>query len=170
MVDGSRMSCVFSAVLLGGLTLPWVLLSLRPRVLEALDPLSRTLWLVLPVIPALVLASDWVRDTHTIFLSKVNFMLLPIGILLIVRAFQALPSSRWSLIAMSAWVLLFGAAIGAAIHTRSWALTPFEVVSETIRRSRFSGPPSSAFVGCPRLRGALPADAAQNRSSRGRHR
>ena len=123
-----------SAVFLGGLTLPWVLLSLRPRILEALDPLSRALWFVLPVIPALVLASDWVRDTHTIFLSKTNFMLLPIGILLIVRAFQALPSNRWSLIAMSAWLLLFGAAVGAAIHTRSWALTPFEVVSETIRR------------------------------------
>ena len=125
----------FVAVLLGVITLPCVLVSLRSGSIRTLDPIARVLWLMLPVLPVMVLASDWVRDTHTILLSKTNFMFLPVGILLIVRSAYAFSSRRWSLVTVLAWSAFFLSATGSALYTRSWALTPVEVVAETIRRA-----------------------------------
>ena len=124
-----------AAVLLGVITLPCILISLRSGPMRNLDPISRVLWLMLPVLPAMILASDWVRDTHTILLSKTNFMFLPVGILLIVRSAYAFSSRRGSLAMVLAWSAIFFSATVSAFYTRSWALTPAEVVAETIRRA-----------------------------------
>ena len=124
-----------AAVLLGVITLPCILISLRSGLLRTLDPISRVLWLMLPILPVMILASDWVRDTHTILLSKTNFMFLPVGILLVVRSAHVFSSRRASLGMVLAWSAVFFSATISAVYTRSWALTPVEVVAETIRRA-----------------------------------
>lgn len=124
-----------AASALGVCTLPLALRSLSRSSLRSLAPAARVLWIAAPLLPLSILASDWLRDTHTLFISKTTFAFLPLLILLVLRGWQALPKRALATAGLSLWVLLCATATVAAIQTRGRSLTSFEVVAEYLRRT-----------------------------------
>lgn len=116
-------------------TLPLALRSLSPASLRTLAPAARVLWTAAPLLPLSILASDWLRQTHTLFISKTTFALLPLLILLALRSWQEMPRRWLATVGLSLWVLLCASATLAAIQTSRRALTSFEVVAEYLRRT-----------------------------------
>ena len=125
------------AVLIGlGLcTLPLAIRSFSPGRLRSLEPAARVLWLVSPLLPVAILASDWLRDSHTLFISKTTFSFLPLLVCLVVRAWQEVPLRRAASAALALCLLLSATSTLGAIRTRGRFYDYFEIVAEYLRRS-----------------------------------
>jgi hypothetical protein len=116
-------------------TLPLALRSYSPRRLKTLAPAARMLWLASPLLPLAILASDWLRDSHTLFISKTSFSLLPLLLCCVVRAWQELPLRRVATAALAFCVLLSATSTLGAIRTRDHFYSYFEIVAEYLSRS-----------------------------------
>jgi uncharacterized membrane protein len=120
--------------LLGVCTLLLVLASLLSSSRGSPDVASSAFWISIPLLPALIIASDLWRDTHTIFITKTCFAFLPILILMVVRGWQhvSIPSVRRA--GLGAWALLLGAASLSAVHAKATSVIPYEAAARHVRQ------------------------------------
>jgi hypothetical protein len=117
-------------VLLGLTTVPLMVASWAGR--RDTFP-TNLVWASVPTLPALILAADWLYDTHTLFVTKTTFALLPFLLLLVVRAFAWLPLGPRRL-GLTAWLVLLSTSTMADLHTRGATYTPMKVVAADIAR------------------------------------
>ena len=95
----------------------------------------RLVWYSLPLLPALIACADWVRDAHTLFISKTSFALFPFLILIALRGWMQLESRWLRTIGLSAWVLLLTVAAVSNLYARKTTEMPFEQVAEYLRQT-----------------------------------
>jgi hypothetical protein len=115
-------------------TLPLLLLAFRAGVRAEETPAARTAWLTAPLLPAFIAAADLAHGTHTLFVTKTGFLLFPLLLLLIVRAWLTAPwpaLRRWG---PAAWWLLLGAVTaGNLLHERSDAAPEALVAADLLQ-------------------------------------
>ena len=109
--------------------------SWRPASRADTPPAARLLWAMAPVIPLGLLASDLLRDTGTLWISKPAFGLFPLLLLAIARGVTSLRGPRIRSIALGLWLLLFALATGLAIDRNVRGITPFEVAVQTLSQA-----------------------------------
>jgi hypothetical protein len=109
---------------------------LAARSFRQLPPqgVARSFWWSTPLLPLFIGLADWAHGTHTLFVTKTSFALLPILLLAVVRAFSGLPET-WRRVGLAAWVGLFAVAIAGDLHTRGSGKTPMEIVAAAVARS-----------------------------------
>jgi hypothetical protein len=112
-----------SLYMYGGVWLRWLLpiLGLATLVLaiwsfvgparKALDGTARAFWLTAPVLPLLIILSDVMRDSHTIFITKLCFGFVPILLLLVVRAWLAAPWRALRVAGLTTWAAMLCLAV-----------------------------------------------------------
>lgn len=119
-----------------GLVLCTLVLLIRDLLSSGRGPVgseARLLWQSLPLLPVLISGADWLRDTHTLFITKTSFALFPFLVLAGVRGWL-LCERRWlGRLGLWALSLLLAAASVSNLYTRSVAQTPFEQVAEYLR-------------------------------------
>ena len=118
--------------LLGAVTIPFAILAFRPAAFRDLAWPARSLWWAALVLPLAIVASDLVRDSHTFFISKTSFALLPLILLLLVRASMEIRPRLLRAGMMAAWALLFAIATVGAIREDIVYTTPSEVVTDVL--------------------------------------
>jgi uncharacterized membrane protein len=122
-------------LLLSGCTFPLAVAAFRKSALARLDPAARAFWASCLLYPLALVAADAWADTHTFFISKTSFALLPILLLLVLRAWRSAPSARVAWVGGLAWTLLLAAATLANITTRAATRLPYEVAAAHLQRS-----------------------------------
>jgi hypothetical protein len=125
-------------ILLGGATLPLLAIAYAEQRRNGGTGAVPAFWISLPLLPLLVLAADWWQGTHTLFISKTCFALLPLGILAVVwswstRRLEGLRGLRT--VALLAWAALFATASISDIALRAANKAPFAAVAERIAAS-----------------------------------
>jgi hypothetical protein len=116
-------------------TLPLALGSFSSGRLRSLEPAARMLWLVSPLLPLAILASDWLRDSHTLFVSKSAFSLLPLLLCGVVRAWQGLALRSVTSAGLAVCLLLSATSTLGAIRSRERYYGYSEIIAEYLRRS-----------------------------------
>lgn len=91
----------------------------------------RLVWATLPLIPLGIGAADWMRGTHTLFITKTSFALFPFAILLIVRAFSGLPEG-WRRLGLACWAGIFVVAVAGDLHATGTRRTPMELAASEL--------------------------------------
>jgi hypothetical protein len=130
-------------IALVGATTLLALRSFRPAGLRNLDPSARAFWLSAPLLPIGIALADRWQDTHTLFLTKTSFALVPLFVLATARAWSSLSRPALRRTGLAAYLLLFTlASLFNALA--SWRLdTPFE---QTARRLAESDTPKRWIV------------------------
>jgi hypothetical protein len=84
------------------------------------------------LLPVTLAAVDLARDTHTFFVSKTSFALLPLLLLPVVRAWSVLPGATARSFGFALWATLFVSANVASLYTRVTIVNPFERAARVI--------------------------------------
>jgi len=127
--------------ILGAISLPLAVLSFWFRGAGPPEPRAvRLWWITAPVLPLSIGVADSLHDTHTLFLTKTGFLLLPVLIALVVRGWVRAGFGPWVLRAgLAAWLLLFAAASVADLRLLSAHDSPFEAAARTIAANDGAG-------------------------------
>jgi hypothetical protein len=102
---------------------------------ERLDDAARLTWWTLPLLPLLVMAGDALLGSQTLFITKTSFTLLPLLILVVVRAWSAVPSRALRVAGLAAWSLVLVASLVGNLYVRAASTTDFEHVARDLRGS-----------------------------------
>lgn len=78
---------------------------------KALDGTARAFWLSAPLLPLLIILSDVMRGSHTIFITKLCFGFVPLLVLLVVRAWLAAPWRALRVTGLTLWAVVLGLAV-----------------------------------------------------------
>ena len=95
------------------------------------QPAAKLFWSSVLGLPLAIVLGDAWRCTHTLFISKLSFPLVPLMLIAIVRGWQVLPTAFASA-GLAAWALLFAVASGSNVYTRAISITPFEAVAHEL--------------------------------------
>jgi len=119
---------------LAAVSLPLAALSFWPR--RGGSPELHTValfWITAPVLPLSIGVADALHDTHTLFLTKTGFLLLPLLIALVVRGWLRADLGLWvSRAGLAAWLLLFVTASVADLRWLSTHDSPAEGAARAI--------------------------------------
>jgi hypothetical protein len=99
------------------------------------DSEARLLWQSLPLLPVLIACADWLRDTHTLFITKTSFALFPFLVLAAVHGWLQLERRWLRLLGLCAISFLLAAAVASSLYTRRVVKTPFEQVAAYLRET-----------------------------------
>ncbi|MHC4845446.1 MAG: hypothetical protein ACYTCU_04705, partial [Planctomycetota bacterium] len=129
-----RRPLVVALLVVQFLTLPLVLLAFRARVRSEESLAARTTWLTAPLLPAAIAAADMLHGTHTLFVTKTGFLLFPLLLLLIVRAWLTAPWPALRPWGPAAWWLLLGTVtVANLMHDRSEAAPEALVAADLLQ-------------------------------------
>lgn len=127
-----RYGLVVAFLVLGGFTL-MLLVRRAPSSGDAhQDRVARLFFRTGLIYPALILLADLLHGTRTLTITKTSFMLFPILMLLVVRAWSAVPRTGWRSTGLLAWVLLVGASAVATAVTQARMLDHHRVIAATL--------------------------------------
>lgn len=120
---------------LGTLAVVTALLLVRSIRRGAGPPLDRSalaLWIMAPLMPALVVLADLTRGAATSFVTKYVFLLFPLLLLALVRACVAGAPERLGRLLLAAWLVLLLAATATDLAMRHELRSDYEAVAEGI--------------------------------------
>jgi len=106
-------------LILGAVTLPVVIWAFAGPARRALDSCARRFWISAAAVPLLILASDMVQGGHTIFITKLCFGMIILLVLMVVRAWLALPIAWLRHTGLASWALLFVVCMSFNTYTRA---------------------------------------------------
>jgi len=100
-----------AVMLLGIGTLVLAVWSFAGPARKELDGTARTFWISAALLPLLLILSDMLRGSHTIFITKLCFGMVPLFVLLVVRAWTAAPWRLLRVAGLSAWSIVLVLAV-----------------------------------------------------------
>lgn len=108
-----------SVLVLGALTLPVLIWAFAGPARRALDSGARRFWISATLVPLMILASDVVLGSHTIFIPKLCFGMIILLVLMLVRAWLAVPLRWLRNTGLAGWALLLGISVAFNTYTRA---------------------------------------------------